>query len=144
MRRILPLLALSLLLALPSLAGAHTRKGKPPPPAPGTLEVSGGRGVIMLKIRGSLIGSVQRGRVVIAEKGSGEPEIQTGKNIRFRAVDGEYRILVRGVGIDLSASGRGQVTLAAEKRGDTGKFSLNGGDPQPLPRKATKLKLSAP
>lgn len=146
MRRILPLLALLLLFALPSLADAGRDKPKPPPKGPGTLEISGGRGVIMLKMRGSAIGFVERGRVIVVEKDDegGDGQTYNGKNIKFRAVDGAYRIMIRGIGIDLSASGRGQVTLLGQKRGDSGEFSLNGGDPQPLPRRATTLQLSAP
>jgi hypothetical protein len=144
MRRILPLFVLALLLALPSLAGAYTRKPKPPPPGPGTLEISGGRGVILLKIRGSAIGFVQRGRVIVTQRGSeGDEQTYNGKNIKFRAVDGAYRIMIRGIGIDLSASGRGQVTLVGQKRGDSGEFSLNGEDSQPLPRRATTLQISS-
>jgi hypothetical protein len=142
MRRILPLLALSLLLALPSLAGARDR---PPPRNAGTLEITNGRGMIVLKIRGSAIGFVQRGRVVLTERGSeGSPETYSGRRIRFRAVDGAYRIVIRGIGIDLSASGHGLVTLLAQRHGATGEFSLNGNDPQPLPRRATTLHISAP
>jgi len=140
MRRMLPLLALLLLLALPSLADAGRHK-----PKPGTLEISGGRGVILLRIRGSVIGFVERGRVIVAKKGDeGGEQTYNGKNIKFRAVDGGYQIMIRGTGIDLSASGRGQVTLVGQKRGDTGEFSLNGDDPQPLPRRATTLQISAP
>lgn len=145
MQRYLLLLVLTVLLALPALADAG---GSPGGGREGTLEINHARGRIDLKIRGSAIGYVQRGLVIVVtkrkERGGGI-ETYSGKRIRFRELDGAYRIEIAGVGIDLSAVGRGTVLMRAGRRpGKTGTFSLNGGDPRPFPRRPTTLQLAGP
>jgi len=61
----------------------------------------------------------------------------TGSNFRFRAIGGDYRVVVRGSGIYLFAGGQGNVTLRGSvhhPRSD-GKFSVNGGPFRSLPQR---------
>jgi hypothetical protein len=59
----------------------------------------------------------------------------TGSNFRFRAIGGDYRVVVRGSGIYLFAGGQGQVTLrgSTHYRNADGTFSVNGGKFRSLP-----------
>ena len=62
----------------------------------------------------------------------------SGSNFRFRALGGQYRVVVRGSGIYLFAGGGGTVTLrgsSANPNAD-GKYSVNGGRFRSLPAPA--------
>ena len=63
-----------------------------------------------------------------------------GTDFRFRAVGGVYKITVYGSGVDLVASGRGNVILAGSPDSPTtdGRYSLSGGDFHSLPATPTK------
>jgi hypothetical protein len=66
-----------------------------------------------------------------------------GSGFRFRAIGGYYRVVVRGAGVYLFASGLRSVELrgsAFDQSGD-GTYSLDGGAPRSLPRRLIKLKL---
>lgn len=118
-------------------------------PNTGTLSVDQGRGVVMLDLRGSVLGRLgagtlrvtdltprdRFGEIVFGRKISEEllgprTVLYRGQGLRFRMVGGGYRIVVRGSGISVSAVGRGVVSLDGERRGEeaTGIYSLSGAD----------------
>ena len=139
-------------------------------PGDGTLVVQNGtapRGtaVVTLVIRGAAIGHISGfGTIVIDDltAGGSSPEVTGaiwrkdigdttqkwgGTDFRFRAVGGIYKITVYGAGVDLVASGHGNVILAGSP--DTpardGQYSLNGGDFRSLPATPTKpLSIGVP
>jgi hypothetical protein len=67
----------------------------------------------------------------------------SGSGFRFRAIDGTYRVVVRGSGIYLFAGGRGSVWLhgsSVDRHGD-GSYSLNGAAFRSLPAGVHKLPM---
>ena len=59
----------------------------------------------------------------------------SGSGFRFRAIDGAYRIVVRGAGVYLFAGGNGSVLLRGSsvyKQSD-GKYSVDGERPNSMP-----------
>ena len=159
MRRFLPVLVLSGLLALPVVADARRS-----PAGDGTLSVRRGKGVVQLAVRGTLIARVKKGTVTVVDTDPLDDEIPlvrggrevnrpfpangttyVGRQIRIRAVDGFYRIKIKGVGIHLSAVGRGSVTIDGDDRfRDTGVFSLNGGGYRQIPYRKITFQLTLP
>jgi len=134
-------------------------------PGDGTLVVKNGsapRGsaVVTLVIRGAVIGQITaQGTVVIDDptpldgfapevtgysgsKQTGDTTTRySGINFRFRAVGGSYKITIYGSGVDLVASGHGNVILTGspdDSLAPDGRYSLNGGDFRSLPAVATK------
>jgi hypothetical protein len=138
-------------------------------PDDGTLVVKNGsapRGtpVVTLVIHGAAIGHVYGGTIVIEDPTPNDgyaPEVTGaawrkdvgdastnqnptqkwgGVDFRFRAVGGSYKITIYGSGVDLVASGHGNVILAGSTDLPTrdGTYSLNGGDPKSLPAIPTK------
>jgi hypothetical protein len=94
----------------------------------GTLSVKAGRGVIVLKLKGTVIGRLAYGRVRVVDKTPFDEQapqfrhcrlryvnvattICTGRKLSFRALDGRYVVRVQGRGIYLSAVGHGRVTV---------------------------------
>ena len=66
-----------------------------------------------------------------------------GSGFRFLAVDGFYRVVVRGSGVYLFAGGRGNVTLrgsSAYEQAD-GTYSIDGGSWRSLPTQALRRTL---
>jgi hypothetical protein len=138
----------------------------------GTLSVDQGRGVVKLDLRGSVLGrigsgtlrvtdytprdpfaEVVLGRKVIAERLGPRTLLYTGQGLRFRMVGGAFRIVVRGAGIDVSAVGRGVVSLEGGRRADelTGLYSVTGADCglepvlcTPLPDEPVRFTLGSP
>jgi hypothetical protein len=146
MRRAL-LLALVVALLLPVAAWAAGRL-----PGDGTLVVDNGNGVVSIRARGGILGRFVTGNVVITDLdltdgkvpfvygaetiqplGSGRTRY-SGDDIRFRMIGGLFRVQINAIGIDVSAVGRGTVTLDATGFTDfPGRYSFNGGPLQPLP-----------
>jgi hypothetical protein len=133
-------------LALPGAAFAQTRS-----PGEGTLLVKDGVGKITIVAKGGVIGRFGQGTLTIRDPNPDDNlnEVVTGaehadfvnehvtkywgKDIRFRYVGGKFTVTVNGSDIDLSAIGKGTVTIAGLGTADDGTFSLNGTMPQPLP-----------
>ena len=144
MRKLIPL-ACSI-VAVAAFAVASAGAALDPP---GSLSVDEGRGVVMLELRGSVLGRLASGAIRVTDLTPRDPfgEIVTGRNLvaeerigprtvlyrgqglRFRMLGGRYRIRVVGAGIALSAVGRGVVQLDGEPRGGetTGLYSLTEG-----------------
>jgi hypothetical protein len=144
MRNLLVVLcALAALVSTSSIAGADE-------PTVGTLSVERGKGVVMVDLRGSLLGRLGAGtlrvtdhtpndryvalvvgRKVTLERVGPRTVLYRGSGLRFRMLGGGYRIVARGSGISVSAVGRGTVMLDAEPRfvgDDTGVYSFDGVD----------------
>lgn len=123
--------------------------GAAEPPA-GTLSVERGRGAVVLDLRGSVLGRLATGtlrvtdqtpndrygalvvgRKVTQERIGPRTVVFKGAGLRFRMLGGGTRAVVKGVGIDVSAVGRGAVVLDGDPRfvgDDTGVYSLDGVD----------------
>lgn len=130
-------------------------------PSNGTLSVERGKGLVVLELRGSVLGRlasgtlrvldttprdryqpVVLGRKLTQERVGPSHVVYRGQGVRFRMVGGGYRVVIRGEGISLSAVGRGSVVLVGERRlatDDAGVYSLevdcseHGELCQPLP-----------
>ena len=60
--------------------------------------------------------------------------VYKGQNIRYRMVEGSYRLKFEGSGIRLSTVGRGWVTFDGDDRFENvGAYSLNAAPLQPIP-----------
>lgn len=115
----------------------------------GVLSVDQGRGVVMLDLRGVVLGrltsgtlrvtdhrprdrfeEIVNGRFVEEDRIGPRTTLYRGQGLRFRMVGGRYRIVIRGTGIAVSAIGRGIVQLDGEPRAPgeaTGLYSINDG-----------------
>jgi hypothetical protein len=142
-------------------------------PTAGTLSVERGRGVVMVDLRGSIVGRLTNGSLrvtdqtpndrytplvfgkkVTQERVGPRTVVYRGFGLRFRMLGGGYKMVVRGSGITLSVVGRGNVMLDAEPRftgDDAGVYSLDGADCSieaescvPLPIDATRFTLEPP
>jgi hypothetical protein len=129
MRRTLLLTALLAALTVPVALAADT-------PGDGTLSVKRGRGTVVLKLKGTVIGRVRNGRVQVKDFrpfDANDPKLTgcsrqrwigatiqvcKGRNVGFRVENGRFNVDVRGSGISISAVGRGPV--AVDGAGDTG------------------------
>jgi hypothetical protein len=134
-------------------------------PSDGTLSVKKGRGSVVLKLKGTVIGRVARnGRVQVRDFrpfDSNDPQLTCrphvrrigagtwlckGRNIGFRIDKGRFNVNVRGIGISISAVGRGNVTV--DGAGDTGvndgTMSIDSAPYESLPDFATTFYLGTP
>jgi hypothetical protein len=158
MRR-LGLAASALLFAIPAISFA-----RPMPPGDGTLVVTKGRGTIVLQVKGAVIGRMGNGKLTLTDNDPYDEQtpvvrhvraklqlndattVYKGQKIRYRMVEGSYRLKLEGTGIELSAVGRGWVTFDGDDRFESdGMYSLNGTDFEPIPADQTeRIKLTAP
>jgi hypothetical protein len=156
MRRLLTFAVLGLALALPAGAAARTSGS-----TDGTLSVKDARGIVTIQGRGGVIGSFNKGSVLINDPvdGDGTGPIVTGDDwskdktdtatqwggtrVRFRIIGGTFRIVVRGRGINLSFVGKGSVILNGYGTDDDGSYAVNGGDYNLIPAFALPFTLSA-
>jgi hypothetical protein len=155
MTRILGLTLLLLASTVPlALAGGT--------PTDGTLSVKRGRGMLTLKVTGTVIGRVANGRVQVRDFKPGDgndPQWSCkrhrisrqvsyckGRNLGFRVEDGRFTVNVRGTGISISAVAHGQVDV--DGAGDTGVndgvMSIDNATYQSLPDFLTTFPLGPP
>jgi hypothetical protein len=149
-----------LLCSITALAAAAAALAQP---APGTLSVERGRGVVMIDLKGSVVGritsgslrvtdhtpndrftAVVYGRKLTQERAGPRTIVYRGAGLRFRMLGGGYRMVARGWGITVSAVGRGSVMLDGEPRftaDDLGVYSLDGTDCSVDPLTCTPLPL---
>jgi hypothetical protein len=158
MRRILLLATLLAAVTVPLAPAADT-------PGDGTLSVKQGRGVLTLKLKGTVIGRVKNGRVQIRDFRPFDPNdpkltcrsgvrhnITTGmwtckgRNIGYRVANGRFNVTVRGSGTWISAVGRGQVTVdgAGDQGVNDGTMSIDAAPYESLPDFATTFFLGTP
>jgi hypothetical protein len=148
------------------LAAAATATIARPPLEDGTLSVRDGRATIQLRIKGSLIGRLAKGQVVVTDSPdagttiivrgaenerplSDRTTVYSGRNIRFRiADDRRFVVKLAGKGLNFSAVGRGDGWM--DGYGDPedgvffdGSYSLNGTDHPTLPNERTRFDLAA-
>jgi hypothetical protein len=133
----------------------------------GTLAVRSGRGTFYLEnLQGSVIGSLDRGKVTIEDpdttgsgpivRGADWVRVKSnttvtygGKGIRFRILGGRSTVRIESsVGVELSVVGRGRVMLKgggfAELGLSNGEYSMNGSPFVAVPDMRTWLQLKAP
>jgi hypothetical protein len=149
-----------LLCSISVLAAAAAASAQP---TPGTLSVERGRGVVMIDLKGSVVGritsgslrvtdhtpndrftAVVYGRKLTQERAGPRTIVYRGAGLRFRMLGGGYRMVARGSGITVSAVGRGSVMLDGEPRftaDDLGVYSLDGTDCSFDPLTCTPLPL---
>jgi hypothetical protein len=175
MRRIAAFIASAVVLAVPAAAFGYTLVDD------GTLTVTDGYGTIQIgrqdasgdpvaPARGALVGSIANGTVTFTDPVESDTnDFQTngcdrtktpkdntivcsGSKIRYRVVGGPYRIKINGEDIDLSAVGRGTVTVNGAGPRDTdgdnvadttdnGKYRLNDADWKQIPDKPKSFQL---
>lgn len=149
-----------LLCSITALATATAALAQP---TAGTLSVERGRGVVMIDLKGSVVGritsgslrvtdhtpndrytAVVYGRKLTQERVGPRTIVYRGAGLRFRLLGGGYRMVARGSGITVSAVGRGSVMLDGEPRftaDDLGVYSLDGTDCSVDPLTCTPLPL---
>jgi hypothetical protein len=142
--RALALLACAAVSAVALAASAAAAE-----PDTGVLSVERGKGMVALEIRGSVLGRLGTGTLRVTDltpRDRFTPSVMgrkltmtrlgpravlyRGQALRFRMLGGGYRIVVRGVGVSVSAVGRGAVVLDGEPRvpgEDVGVYSLDDG-----------------
>lgn len=130
-------------------------------PSAGTLSVERGKGVVMIDLRGSVLGrltvgslrvtdqtpndrysALVVGRKLTQERLGPRTVLYRGQGLRFRMLGGGYRMVARGSGITVSAVGRGVVMLDGEPRfpgDDVGVYSRDGVDCSTEPLSCTSL-----
>jgi hypothetical protein len=162
----LVLAALSAGILAAAATAAVVRPPAPPPVEDGTLSVRDGRATIQLRMKGSLIGRLAKGQLVVTDSPDGgttiivrgaESErypsarttVYSGRNIRFRiADDRRFTVKLAGKGLNFSAVGRGDGWMDGYGDPDDGVFfdgsySLNGTDHPTLPNERTRFELAA-
>jgi hypothetical protein len=135
------------------------------PPTDGTLSVKRGRGTVVLKLKGTVIGRLANGKVQVKDFrpfDTNEPRftgckpklrhpafgisVCKGRNIGYRVLDGRFNTNVSGSGISISAVGRGPVMV--DGLGDLGvPDGIMSVDDQPyesLPDDLTTITLGTP
>lgn len=162
----LTLLALGIGLLAATATASAVRPPVRPPVEDGTLSVRDGRATVTLRMKGSVIGRLAKGRLTVTDSPdgatiiirgaedevpiSGRTTVYSGKNIRFRiADDRRFVVKVAAKGLNFSAVGRGDGWI--DGWGDPGSgvffdgsYSLNGTDYPTLPNERTRFELSAP
>ena len=157
------MILLGCLLAVPGVVAAAADAST----GDGALSVAEGRGQVTLQARGGVIGRFDRGCATIVDLtpedlnfpqvwGDDLPQVELprggvkycGRAVRFRLLGGKFRIIVSGIGIDLSAVGTGDGTIVADDARSPGVYSLDGDDCRspravckPLPAELTRFKL---
>jgi hypothetical protein len=164
--RLAKALALAVLCA-GVLAAAAVADDLRAPLEDGTLSVRDGRATIQLRMKGSLIGKLARGQIVVTDSPAdtttvivrgaererdlnARTTIYSGTNIRFRiADDRRFQVKIAGKGLNFSAVGRGDGWM--DGYGDPedgvffdGSYSLNGIDYPTLPNERMRFDLAAP
>jgi len=132
-------------------------------PSDGTLSVKRGRGVVVLKLKGTVIGRVTNGRVQVKDfrpfdnnapvftgcklkRPSLGITVCQGRNVGYRVLNARFNTNVRGSGISISAVGRGAVTVdgTGEQGLPDGVMSVDDQPYESLPDDATTLMLGTP
>ena len=142
--RLLPIILAVLAVAVPAGFAAAE-------PA-GSLSIEDGRGSVVLKGKGIVIGRLERGELQIIDLSpndqwsprlNGVPRGRSvwtrSKDINFYVPGGRYKITVRGEGFSISARGQGSASLNGrpDATGATGSYAVADDPPAPIPTGAT-------
>ena len=142
--RLLPIILAVLAIAVPAGFSAAEPLG--------SLSIEDGRGSVVLKGKGIVIGRLDRGELQIVDlsptdqwspRVNGVPRGRTvwtrGKDINFYVPGGRYKITVRGEGISISARGQGSASLNGrpDATGATGSYAVGDGQPAAIPTGVT-------
>lgn len=145
----LSLLVASLLaFALATTAGwAGTRAG-------GTLSIENGRGTVIVRGSGTVVGRLDKGELVITDlsphdqwspRVNGVPRGRVvslrGKDVNFYVPGGRFRIVVRGDGVAISVRGQGVATLKGklDATPDPGTYAVGDDAPVGLPAATVRV-----
>ena len=145
MRRICFILLVTA-LATPVAASASGRAS-----GDGSLAVTGASGTLVIKGRGVIFGHFDQGALIVLDYtaddsfGSTSPTVTAAKSkvvrtggtyagtdVRFLFPAGRYTIEFVGLNIDISAVGKGFVSVTGAGTLDDGTIAINGGKPQPV------------
>jgi hypothetical protein len=149
------------------LVAAGTAAARSDGPNDGTLTVRNADGRIVINGRGGVIGRFDKGQVTIKDPNpndgtgpivTGADSTQSlgekttrysGSKVRFRIIGGSFSVTVFATDIDLSAIGKGIVTLDGTAVGkgssdDEATYSVNGEAAQPFPTFKLTFPLAAP
>lgn len=157
MGRIILFVALLAALTVPLAAAGGTAQD-------GTLSVKRGRGDIVLKLRGTVIGRVKSGKVQVTDfkpLDGNNPQftchtrvrhvgarisVCKGRNIGFRVNDGRFNVNIHGTGIWITAVGRGPYTVdgVGDQGLADGVMSVDDAPYQSLPDYLTQFFLGTP
>ena len=131
----------------------------------GALSVKNADGRVVMVGKGAVIGRFDKGQVTIKDPNpydgtgpivTGADRVESltekttrysGSNIRFRMIGGAFTVSVFGTDIDLSAVGRGMVTLngsIAKGANNDASYAVNGGPPEDFPPYGLTFPLAAP
>jgi len=146
MRRLSLCACVITLAAIPAWA-VPAWAGRGADPEVGTLSIARGKGLVVLEVRGNVLGRLTSGTITVTDKTPNDAYAATltgkrvvvqrrlsptkvfirGQGLRFRMLGGSYRIAINGHGITLSAVGRGTVSIDGEPRfvgDDLGMYSV--------------------
>jgi hypothetical protein len=135
----------------------------------GALSVKNSDGrIVIIANKGVVIGRLGKGQITVKDPNpnddarpivTGADVTQSvsenttrysGKNIRFRIIGGSFSLTVFGTDVDLSAVGRGMVTLdgtlgaKSKPETDDDTYAINGGQAQPFPTFRFTFPLAPP
>ena len=134
-----------LLILLVALTAPAAALAVPSDKGNGSLAIESANGVIQLTAKGTVLGQIADGQLVITDWNpldGNDPQVSgadrsvnrgegitlyKGKGIRFKFVGGRYTIKITGSGIDLSAVGQGKLRILGAGTADDGQLSLDGG-----------------
>jgi hypothetical protein len=147
-------------LVMAGAAAAHTGGAND-----GALSVKNADGRVVIAGKGAVIGRFDKGQVTIKDPNpydgtgpivTGADRVEalgekttrySGSNIRFRMIGGAFTVTVFGTDIDLSAVGRGMVTLngsIAKGANNDASYAVNGGAPEDFPPYILTFRLAPP
>lgn len=153
MRRLL-VTALVLLVALSAASPAFADTNRQLRSLENGVELADGTGLVLVNLRGALIGSAENASLTITDLPAGaetdilvqgatsrivddQTTVYQCENCRFRIFRGKWRVRIQGVGINASFAGDGTLTLS----GPEGRLSFAGGLFKPWPTEPQVIKL---
>ena len=125
----------------------------------GSLSIEDGRGSVVVKGKGIVIGRLDKGEVQIVDlspldpwspRVNGVPRGRTvwlrGKDVNFYVPGGRYRITVRGDGFSISARGQGTASFSGrpDVSGVTGTYAVGDAAPTAIPVTGDPVPFGAP
>lgn len=164
MGRVTVILAITLIAA--SLLAAAAAAVITPPMEDGTLSVRDGRASMLLRVKGSIIGRLAKGKITVTDSAAGativvrgweskvslrgRTTVYGGKGIRFRiADDHKFVVKLSGRGLNYTVVGRGDGWV--DGFGDPakgiffdGSYSLNAEPYHSIPDDKTSFQLASP